>query len=87
MPPPTAKAVPGNGENAKNGPPSLPTPPVEPLPMPASEPQIVNSSTHRAAHARLARRMASCDTVDCPNMQRLWSGTRKDFTRIVKLTF
>ena len=84
-PPPKDK---GTGEKAKDGPPSLPTPPVEPLPKPdAPDPQIVNSSTHRAAHARLSRRMSSCDTCDCPNMQRLWSGTRKDFTRIVKLKF
>lgn len=38
----------------------------------------INSSTHRAAHARLARRMSSCDPVKFPQMTKLWSGTRKE---------
>ena len=39
---------------------------------------VVNSSTHRASHARLARRMASMSEADAPNMAKLWSGNRKD---------
>ena len=40
---------------------------------------VINSSTHRAAHARLARRMASMEATECPHMQRLWQGSRKDW--------
>ena len=40
---------------------------------------IINSSTHRKEHARLARRMAAADAAAaCPEMYRLWSGSRKD---------
>ena len=40
---------------------------------------IINSSTHRKEHARLARRMAAADVAaSCPEMYRLWSGSRKD---------
>ena len=38
----------------------------------------VNSSTHRAAHARLTRRMERCTAINFPNMSRLWNGSRKD---------
>ena len=38
----------------------------------------VNSSTHRAAHARLARRMERAEPTTFPNMVRLWSGNRKE---------
>ena len=38
----------------------------------------INSSTHRAAHARLVRKMSSVTEADCPNMCKLWSGSRKD---------
>ena len=38
----------------------------------------VNSSTHRAAHARLSRRMERLDPAAFPQMSKLWSGTRKD---------
>ena len=38
----------------------------------------INSSTHRAAHARLARRMSGCDPVQFPQMAKLWAGTRKE---------
>ena len=40
--------------------------------------EAINSSTHRAAHARLARRMSSCDVAKFPQMAKLWSGSRKD---------
>ena len=68
-----------NGGEVKE--PSLPSVPVEPKPTAPAEPQTINSSTHRAAHARLVRRMGSEDVIDCPNMQRLWNGSRKDFTK------
>lgn len=40
---------------------------------------VINSSTHRAAHARLQRRMHSLGEAECPNMAKLWAGSRKDF--------
>ena len=50
---------------------------------PAPPVVIINSSTHRKEHARLARRMAAADAAAdaaaaCPEMYRLWSGSRKD---------
>ena len=41
---------------------------------------LINSPTHRAARARLARRMAALTPGECPNMARLWEGTRKDLS-------
>lgn len=38
----------------------------------------VNSSTHRAAHARLVRRMEKVAVADFPYMSKLWAGGRKD---------
>lgn len=58
-------------------------PPADPTPSPTSvapetsDPSI-NSSTHRAAHARLNRRMSSIDPAKFPHMCKLWSGNRKD---------
>ena len=46
---------------------------------PAEPAEVINSSTHRAAHARLARRMGSMEPTECPHMQRLWNGSRKDW--------
>lgn len=41
--------------------------------------EIVNSSTHRREHARLARRMQSeAAAASCPEMVRLWNGSRQD---------
>ncbi|CAK9083364.1 Uncharacterized protein SCF082_LOCUS39572 [Durusdinium trenchii] len=37
---------------------------------------VVNSSTHRKEHARLARRMANVDAAKFPEMSRLWAGNR-----------
>ena len=45
---------------------------------PGGDMEEVNSSTHRAAHARLSRRMERCTAISFPNMTRLWNGTRKD---------
>ena len=53
------------------------TPPVE-AEADTSSQVVINSSTHRAAHARLARRMASLGDAECPNMSKLWAGSRKD---------
>ena len=66
-----------------------PTPPVPKedksvvapdAPSPKGEDPVaeVNSSTHRAAHARLTRRMERCTAINFPNMSRLWNGSRKD---------
>ncbi len=38
----------------------------------------VNSATHRAAHARLARAMQRADPAQFPSMHKLWCGNRKD---------
>ena len=38
----------------------------------------VNSSTHRAAHARLVRRMERVSVAEFPHMSKLWAGGRKD---------
>ena len=57
---------------------------AEPRPAPAQaeptvKPEVVNSSTHRAAHARLQRRMHSlANEAECPNAVKLWSGSRKE---------
>ena len=60
--------------------PSPPKPTFVPAPADAAEPKQdeVNSSTHRAAHARLVRRMEKLDPVAFPQMCKLWSGSRKD---------
>lgn len=47
------------------------------------EPADVNSSTHRAAHARLTRRMQTLDPAAFPHMTKLWAGNRKDRFRVV----
>ena len=46
----------------------------------------VNSSTHRAAHARLVRRMERLPVAEFPNMSRLWNGSRKE-TRYISNYF
>lgn len=50
-------------------------PPADPA---APNEEMINSSTHRAAHARLARRMSAADVAKFPQMVKLWSGSRKD---------
>ena len=47
----------------------------------------VNSATHRAAHARLARAMQRADPVQFPSMHKLWGGNRKDSYIFKKLCF
>ncbi len=69
--PPTAPAVPVV-------PPKGPKDPVFESPVPEAPAHTINSSSHRAAHARLSRKMASLSEVDCPNMHKLWAGSRKD---------
>ena len=39
---------------------------------------VVNSSSHRAAHARLTRKMQGIDPAKFPHMCKLWQGGRKD---------
>ena len=46
-----------------------------PDPKPMADP---NSSTHRAAYARLVRKMEKVEVAKFPNVHRLWSGGRKD---------
>ena len=70
-------------EKGASGPPeeSVAVPEESPeasAPLPAEEPTI-NSSTCRAAHARLSRRMQSMSATEAPNMHKLWSGGRKDW--------
>ena len=47
----------------------------------AAEPEEkpINSASHRAAHARLTRKMQSLDTAQFPQMAKLWNGGRKDW--------
>ena len=41
---------------------------------------VINSSTHRKEHARLSRRMGAADAAaTCPEMMKLWNGSRKDW--------
>lgn len=37
----------------------------------------VNSSTHRAAYARMTRKMAGLDAKAFPHLSKLWAGGRK----------
>lgn len=60
--------------------PATATPPAKPAFTPAPADDVINSGTHRAAHARLVRRMERADPAVFPNMCKLWqSGTRKDY--------
>lgn len=59
--------------------------PTSPVTTPATVPDEtstgeteINSSTHRAAHARLVRRMEKLPVADFHNMTRLWNGSRKE---------
>ena len=95
-PPVAVPAVPAETAPAvevKKEVPSVSSPPEKPtdtstLPEKPSKPTdtgVVNSSTHRAAHARLVRKMDGLTETECPNMQKLWSGTRKDWLAITML--
>lgn len=82
VPPPNLKIAPSPPK------PAVATPCADPSPTSAggsgdgsgegSDGKEINSSTHRAAHARLARRMQACDPVKFPQMTKLWAGTRKE---------
>lgn len=84
---PTAGVVssgpPETPETADPVPAAPPAPTDPPPPEVPSQEGVINSSTHRAAHARLTRKMNSM-TTECPNMQKLWSGTRKDIIILVE---
>ena len=55
------------------------TEPVGVTPGDVKPEAVINSSTHRAAHARLQRRMQSlANEAECPNAVKLWSGSRKE---------
>ncbi len=70
----------------------VPVPPSEKneMPPPSAIPPkkdrpvegIINSSTHRQSHARLTRKMQSLGEAECPNMTKLWNGSRKDSEEI-----
>ena len=44
--------------------------------------QKINTSSHRNHAMRLARKMASMDEAECPNMMKLWTGNRKDWVYV-----
>ena len=58
---------------------TAPTAPVPDPTQPETEVAVddVNSSTHRAAHARLTRKMAAVGE-DFPNANKLWNGSRQE---------
>lgn len=60
--------------------PPVETKPAKPAftPLPEKPAGEVNSATHRAAHARLVRRMEKINPASFPNMTKLWNGNRKD---------
>lgn len=58
--------------------PVIPSAPAVVVPAADAALNVVNSSTHRAAHARLVRKMQSLGETEAPNMTRLFNGTRKD---------
>ena len=64
--------------------PEIPVEPEIPEPEVPKIPKVINSSTHRNEHARLVRRMQSVDIATCPEMRRLWNGSRKDKTALLK---
>ena len=66
--------APAGGDPGATPPEKEPADKADDPPVPAT----INSNTHRAAHARLARRMASLGEAECPNMTKLWGGSRKD---------
>lgn len=90
--------LPSSSKPASPVTPSPPPPvesPVEPLaetkpakpaftPLPEKPAGEVNSATHRAAHARLVRRMEKTNPASFPNMTKLWNGNRKDILGSLK---
>lgn len=76
-PPPAPATSPPTPATVPKAPAAAPEHPPEHPPAPEAA-GAINSSSHRAAHARLARRMASLSTGEAPNMQKLWAGSRKD---------
>ena len=74
---PSPSSVPGKSNSG-----NADAKPADSEPPTAPDVGLINSSTHRAAHARLARRMAALTPGECPNMVRLWEGTRKDPTKL-----
>ena len=45
---------------------------------------MINSSSHRASHARLTRKMQGLDPAKFPHMCKLWQGGRKDQSQSTK---
>ena len=67
---------PNDEDPAKTSPATKPGPTVPDETSPGET--EINSSTHRAAHARLVRRMEKLPVAEFPNMSRLWNGSRKE---------
>lgn len=72
---PVAPVLSTTSPPAAAGDPTTPPPGVTPLSI---VPARVNSSTCRNQHARLQRRMLSCDPAHFPHMSKLWHGNRAD---------
>lgn len=86
-----AKAAEQVAEPAQPAEPAEPAQPAEPAapsaPATVTEAQSldvqkINTSSHRNHAMRLARKMASMDEAECPNMMKLWTGNRKDWVYI-----
>lgn len=78
--PPAAAVDPAGTDPAKSEileKPEKPEKVVKPAFTPCPDDKV-NSSTHRAAHARLARAMQRADPVKFPSVHKLWNGNRKD---------
>ena len=73
----TSPATKPDEDPDKTSPASKPGSPTVPDETSPGETEI-NSSTHRAAHARLVRRMEKLPVAEFPNMSRLWNGSRKE---------
>ena len=71
----TTTAEPPQATPVEPTPPSTPSADARPT---ADANGSINSSTHRASHARLARRVQALSEAECPNVTKLWNGTRKD---------
>eukprot|EP00435_Cladocopium_sp_Y103_P017753 s4024_g4.t1 len=80
--PASAPAAPAAPAGCALAEPAAPAPSAPAAPAAPAGEQVINSSTHRAAHARLARRMQALGEAECPNMVKLWSGSRKDGAKI-----
>ena len=82
-PSPVVKSLPPSA-GSPTAPKDEPMTPAPVVPSVPAAPPLINSSTHRASHARLVRKMSSLGEMEAPNMTRLFNGTRKDWCLIQK---